>query len=118
MRMRPLMLIYWSASQGTLQQKQASGTNDNYSATYKTNFLQVKMSTVSNIITISIPEHLVPGNTSESYSHGPVGCTYCHGKGFFNRKETRESCERDICPVCGGSGSIKAIITIEWGGMR
>lgn len=41
-------------------------------------------------------------------------CSYCHGNGWFwGEDEFGERIKND-CPVCGGSGSLDAVVTVEW----
>ena len=66
------------------------------------------MSKVKRVLEIQHPKYGHPKELLTSPGHV---CSYCHGKGFFSslhgEKET-------ICPVCGGSGQVDAIITVEW----
>ena len=41
-------------------------------------------------------------------------CGYCHGIGHFEPEWYRPYEESIPCPVCGGSGQVDAIITVEW----
>lgn len=41
-------------------------------------------------------------------------CEYCHGVGYFASNFPLLDDEPSPCPVCGGSGQVDAIITIEW----
>lgn len=75
------------------------------------------MSNLSNVIAVNVPVQLVPGNTLETFNGCVTSCTYCHGKGVFERERSRDLSEKDYCPVCGGSGKIQARITIEWNGV-
>lgn len=41
-------------------------------------------------------------------------CNYCQGNGWFwGTGDSRESVKVP-CPMCGGSGEVDAVITIEW----
>ena len=41
-------------------------------------------------------------------------CGYCHGVGHFRSPYRDRDEEPTPCPVCGGSGMLDAIITVEW----
>lgn len=47
-------------------------------------------------------------------SNGHV-CNYCQGNGWFwgDDENTHERIKKD-CPVCGGSGQLDAVVTVEW----
>lgn len=43
-----------------------------------------------------------------------ITCGHCHGNGWFwGTDERMESVKRD-CPVCKGTGMLKAVVTISW----
>lgn len=43
-----------------------------------------------------------------------IPCAHCHGNGqFWGTDEKRESVKKD-CPVCKGTGMLKAVVTISW----
>ena len=51
----------------------------------------------------------------ERVEFGGFPCSYCHGNGWF--WGTEEGSREDVhvsCPVCGGSGELDAIITVDW----
>lgn len=41
-------------------------------------------------------------------------CTYCQGNGWIPALGERNDTTRDTCPVCKGSGRLKAIVTTKW----
>lgn len=41
-------------------------------------------------------------------------CSYCHGNGWIPAIGERNECERKDCPVCKGSGRLKAVVTTKW----
>lgn len=46
-------------------------------------------------------------------------CTNCHGNGWIWRLQDGEKdWGKESCPVCGGSGSLDALITIQWVAFR
>ena len=41
-------------------------------------------------------------------------CSYCHGNGWYAALGDRNERVKEPCPVCQGSGRIKAVVTIKW----
>lgn len=41
-------------------------------------------------------------------------CGYCHSKGYFSRDSEEGQWEKYPCPKCGGTGKVKAVVTIDW----
>nr|DAQ85988.1 MAG TPA: DnaJ-like protein [Caudoviricetes sp.] len=41
-------------------------------------------------------------------------CEYCQGNGYFVGYNRAGQSENDPCPICGGSGKVDAVVTIEW----
>lgn len=41
-------------------------------------------------------------------------CSYCHGNGWIPTLGKQNECERKDCPVCEGSGRLKAVVTTKW----
>lgn len=74
------------------------------------------MSTLREILSINPPEPLVQSNQKETFIGKPIECNYCQGKGGFEKETKRNSSEneKEICPVCEGSGQIQAKIIVEW----
>lgn len=50
---------------------------------------------------------------TETIVSGGYKCEYCQGNGYFWKEEGFEHV-KDPCPVCKGSGRLKAVVTIEW----
>lgn len=77
------------------------------------------MSALDNHIALFPPEHLVPGNTQETFFGNLQECPYCKGKGFFeDKKSTRDIYIKQTCSICQGCGNIRPIITIKWEGIN
>ena len=76
------------------------------------------MSTRKNIIELETPPYLTVGKPDEAAlevfcSPGHV-CSCCNGNGWiWGENEIGEPIHKD-CPVCGGSGELEAVVTIEW----
>lgn len=41
-------------------------------------------------------------------------CGYCHGYGYFSQDNQHGEWEKYPCPKCGGTGKVKAVVTIDW----
>lgn len=41
-------------------------------------------------------------------------CEYCQGNGYFVGCNYKGQSEKEYCPICGGSGKLDAVVTIEW----
>ena len=41
-------------------------------------------------------------------------CSNCHGSGWVLALGERNETVRNTCPVCGGSGRLKAEVTTKW----
>lgn len=68
------------------------------------------MSEKVTTIQLRAPERL----RNEAFvSRGHV-CGYCHGKGWFYGKPFERYPVREVCPDCGGSGELMAVVTVEW----
>lgn len=46
--------------------------------------------------------------TEEEVFHG-IPCAHCHGNGWFWGMD-----EKRNCPVCKGTGILKAVVTVSW----
>ena len=44
-------------------------------------------------------------------------CNYCCGNGWFWGLDEWGESEKHPCPLCGGAGSLRPEITIEWKGV-
>jgi excinuclease UvrABC ATPase subunit len=54
-------------------------------------------------------------NNKESQTCGGHRCSYCQGNGFFWKvNEDVKERLKETCPVCKGSKTLKAVVTIEW----
>ncbi|MDD3040918.1 hypothetical protein [Bacteroides sp.] len=41
-------------------------------------------------------------------------CSQCHGNGWYPVLGERNESIREVCPVCQGSGKLKAVVTTKW----
>lgn len=41
-------------------------------------------------------------------------CGYCQGNGWFWDSDIIHERVKKPCPSCGGTGKVKAIVTVEW----
>jgi DnaJ-class molecular chaperone len=41
-------------------------------------------------------------------------CGYCQGNGWFWGKDDPVGTVKEPCPMCGGSGELDAVITVNW----
>lgn len=41
-------------------------------------------------------------------------CGYCQGNGWFIDPDVIHERVKKPCPSCGGTGQVKAIVTVEW----
>lgn len=41
-------------------------------------------------------------------------CGYCQGNGWFWNPDVIHERVKMPCPQCGGTGKVKAVVTIEW----
>ena len=52
---------------------------------------------------------------SEILTIEPGDCSYCNGRGYFTPIQVgHDEYEDNPCPVCGGTGRLKAEVTIHW----
>lgn len=61
------------------------------------------------------PAYMCKGPNRENFVSTGHKCDYCKGNGWF--WGTEEGSREDVhvsCPVCGGSGELDAIITVDW----
>ncbi len=62
------------------------------------------------------PEHLSPGGRfSEMFISDNHKCCYCQGNGWFWGRDDVGENIKEPCPICKGSGMLRAIVTIKWG---
>ena len=61
------------------------------------------------------PGLMSPGGsmTEVLESRGHV-CTYCQGNGYHWQENCYRERYKHGCPVCGGSGRLDAVISIQW----
>lgn len=89
------------------------------------------MSKVSEIINLTTPSY--PGSSNPTSIAGVVRlnqdrktvakeqvvsenhfCNRCQGNGFFWSHNSYNEPVKEPCPMCGGSGVLDALVTIEW----
>lgn len=72
------------------------------------------MSKEKKIIEVT-PGILTPGGRMieklESKGHR---CPYCQGNGYFWLEDEFREAYKSSCPVCQGSGTVDALVSIEW----
>ncbi|KAA6346411.1 hypothetical protein EZS27_006061 [termite gut metagenome] len=72
------------------------------------------MSKVNKVIWIT-PPTLLNINNKEIQTSSGHKCSYCQGNGFFwEVQEDVKERFKAACPVCRGSGKLRAAIIIEW----
>lgn len=73
------------------------------------------MSKKLNIYQISVP--YIP-NTQKEFKEQEVfrgfDCSHCHGNGWNWGYDEDGERANITCPVCNGSGILKAVVTTEW----
>ncbi len=67
------------------------------------------MSNIKEIIELSAPSRL--GN-AEKFVSRVQPCSYCRGAGSFAGDNPQG--ERETCPDCGGSGKVRALVSVTW----
>ncbi len=73
------------------------------------------MSKNRQVITVSPPLFLKETGRKEQVRSAGHICSHCHGNGWFWRQPDGEKDSvKEACPICGGSGRLDAVITIEW----
>jgi excinuclease UvrABC ATPase subunit len=73
------------------------------------------MSRIKKQLEICPPAYMCKGPNHENFVSTGHKCGYCKGNGWF--WGTEEGSREDVhvsCPVCGGSGELDAIITVDW----
>lgn len=61
------------------------------------------------------PEHLSPGGQmKELFVSKGHKCCYCQGNGYFWGRDDVSEAVKEPCQMCGGSGELDAIVTVEW----
>lgn len=70
------------------------------------------MSEKQNGVLISAP---LFGTGKEKPEEFPgYNCGYCQGSGYFLDPDIITEQVRKPCPSCGGTGKVKAVVTVEW----
>ena len=67
------------------------------------------MSNRKEIIELSAPSRL---GKAEKFVSRVQPCSYCRGEGSFTGDNPNG--ERDVCPDCGGSGKVQAVVNVTW----
>lgn len=71
------------------------------------------MSRVKRNIELVHPSHMRKPGKELLVSAGHV-CSYCQGNGWFWGKDDAGEEVKIPCPMCGGSGEVDAVVTVEW----
>lgn len=67
------------------------------------------MSKINNVIELNAPPSTISGIPTEHIETFSHKCSYCGGNGWIWGAE-----EKRDCPICKGSGKLKAVVSIEW----
>lgn len=63
---------------------------------------------------IELRSNITPGGMTHTQTCKGFKCEYCQGNGYhWVAWESREPFKK-TCPVCGGSGTLDAKVTVEW----
>lgn len=54
------------------------------------------------------------GTGEEREEFTGYACGYCHGNGWFPGIGEQNERTKIKCPKCGGTGKVKAVVTIDW----
>lgn len=74
------------------------------------------MSEIRKQLELSSPSCLREGMANrENFVSTGHKCGYCKGNGYYTgmEEDSRDTVHK-TCPVCGGSGELDAIITVDW----
>jgi DnaJ-class molecular chaperone len=73
------------------------------------------MSEIEEIIRISPPAYIKNSESETMHALTGFRCPACKGSGAFLPQQVgRDEYEDVICEACGGTGRLKAEITIRW----
>lgn len=73
------------------------------------------MSEVRKILTIRPPKYMGTGSNKESFVSSGHKCPSCAGNGWhWGVDACGHDREMVNCSVCGGSGELTAIVSVEW----
>lgn len=74
------------------------------------------MSRIKKQLAICPPAYMCKGPNRENFVSTGHKCGYCKGNGWFSGERKRAAARTCMCPrpVCGGSGELDAIITVDW----
>lgn len=75
--------------------------------------LIIDMSSLHEMLELD-PGNVLPGCTREDYTGIPHRCGYCRGAGVFGIPTGKDEYREERCPVCKGSGLLRAEVTIQW----
>lgn len=54
------------------------------------------------------------GTGQEREEFNGYSCGYCQGEGWHWNPEIIHERVKSPCPKCGGTGKVKAVVTIDW----
>lgn len=72
------------------------------------------MSNMKKHLELFPPSYMQKGKNRELLVSPNHTCSYCHGNGWFWGEDGFGERIKNDCPVCGGSGSLDAVVTVEW----
>lgn len=71
------------------------------------------MSNVRRNVELRHPSHMGKPGRELLVSPGHR-CNYCQGNGWFWGRDDAYEEVKVPCPMCGGSGEVDAVVTVEW----
>ena len=72
------------------------------------------MSGINKQVVLVPPSHMQNGRNRELFVSPGYTCSYCHGNGWYWGMDDFRDSMKVTCPVCGGSGQLDAVVTVEW----